>query len=108
MTAKRSSTQLGYGYRWQQARAHFLRRHPLCERHAQQGKVVVATQVDHRRPHKGDQALFWDQTNWSALCASCHSVKTATTDRGCAPGKPKVFTGIDGWPVEHGGGSRKR
>jgi 5-methylcytosine-specific restriction protein A len=100
MTPKRSSTQDGYGYRWQQASKRFLRGNPLCERHAQQGKVVPATQVDHRRPHKGDQTLFWDEANWAALCASCHSIKTATEDRGCKPAKPKPTIGRDGWPIE--------
>lgn len=28
---------------------------------------------DHRRPHRGDQALFWDRTNLQTLCKTpCH------------------------------------
>ena len=95
----RSSTKLGYNYRWQQARARFLREHPLCERHEQRGYVVPANEVDHRKPHKGDQALFWDESNWCALCKPCHSLKTATEDRGCKPRPPKVRIGIDGYQV---------
>jgi 5-methylcytosine-specific restriction endonuclease McrA len=30
--------------------------------------------ADHRRPHRGDLALFWDPENLETLCASpCHS-----------------------------------
>jgi 5-methylcytosine-specific restriction enzyme A len=29
---------------------------------------------DHRKPHRGDLALFWDQDNLQTLCSSpCHS-----------------------------------
>jgi len=39
---------------------------------AEQGKVTPATVVDHVKPHKGDQQLFWDKTNHQALCKLCH------------------------------------
>jgi len=29
--------------------------------------------ADHRRPHRGIAALFWDILNLWTLCASCHS-----------------------------------
>ncbi|WP_232215651.1 HNH endonuclease signature motif containing protein [Paracoccus sp. J55] len=32
-----------------------------------------ATVVDHIKPHRGDQALFWNWNNWQALCTGCHS-----------------------------------
>jgi 5-methylcytosine-specific restriction endonuclease McrA len=35
--------------------------------------VTLATVVDHVEPHRGDQERFWDERNWQALCASCHS-----------------------------------
>lgn len=82
-TIKReSSTQRGYGYAWQKARAGYLRNHPLCRRHQEKGQLVAATLVDHIVPHKGDKALFWDKTNWQPLCDSCHSEKTASEDGG--------------------------
>ncbi|WP_419827673.1 HNH endonuclease [Sphingomonas sp.] len=32
--------------------------------------------ADHREPHRGDEALFWDETNLQCLCKPCHdSVK---------------------------------
>jgi 5-methylcytosine-specific restriction protein A len=73
-------TSRGYDNRWARARAGFLRAHPLCVQCEADGRVTAATVVDHIRPHKGNQALFWDQSNWQSLCASCHSRKTAATD----------------------------
>lgn len=32
-------------------------------------------------PHRGDQKLFWDESNWQALCKPCHDRKTWTEDR---------------------------
>lgn len=29
--------------------------------------------ADHREPHRGDEALFWNEGNLWALCAPCHS-----------------------------------
>lgn len=41
------------------------------------GKVGADTSklvADHRRPHRGDLTLFWDEGNIETLCASpCHS-----------------------------------
>ncbi|WP_236233223.1 HNH endonuclease [Pseudomonas tohonis] len=72
-TANQSSTQRGYGYRWQQAREQFLRDNPLCVYCQREGKVTAATIVDHIIQHCGDQDLFWDQTNWQGLCVPHHS-----------------------------------
>ena len=71
-----SSAARGYGYKWQKARAAYLRRHPLCCECAKSGLLVAATDVDHIQPHRGDRNLFWDQSNWQSLCSSCHSRKT--------------------------------
>lgn len=70
---KSSSTQRGYGYRWQRAREGYLRQHPLCVMCESEGRVTAATVVDHVIPHRGDKALFWDRTNWQSLCAAHHS-----------------------------------
>ncbi|KSL03910.1 HNH endonuclease [Pseudomonas aeruginosa] len=84
------SAAKGYGYRWQQARADYLRRHPLCVFCQREGKAVGAVVVDHRIPHRLSEAkasgdaeriatawrLFWDRSNWQPLCKLCHdSVK---------------------------------
>lgn len=68
-----TSAQRGYGYRWQQAREGWLKAYPLCVMCEQDNRVTLATVVDHRIPHRGDQTLFWDQTNWQSLCATHHS-----------------------------------
>ncbi len=68
-----TSTQRGYGYKWQQARLAFLREHPLCAMCQAEGLVTVATVVDHIIPHRGDQSLFWRRSNWAPLCAHHHS-----------------------------------
>lgn len=39
------------------------------------GRVVADTSqlvCDHRRPHRGDERLFWDQNNLQTLCKPCH------------------------------------
>jgi 5-methylcytosine-specific restriction protein A len=69
----KTSTQRGYGYKWQQARAGFLRSHPLCRMCEAGGRYTAATVVDHITPHRGDMAAFWNSANWQSLCATCHS-----------------------------------
>jgi len=76
-----SSTQRGYGYKWQMARENFLQRHPLCVLCHAKGRLDPATVVDHIIPHKGDMTLFWRVTNWQALCKQCHDSKTAGEGR---------------------------
>ncbi len=40
-----------------------------------------ANEVDHIKPHNGDLALFWDESNWQSLCKACHSRKTMGENR---------------------------
>lgn len=82
-----SSTERGYGYRWQQTRAGYLAKHPLCAHCKLEGRVEPATDLDHIIPHKGDQTLFWDRENWQGLCRMHHSRKTATEDGGFGNGR---------------------
>ncbi len=93
-----SSAARGYGYRWQKARLRYLSEHPLCVMCMQAGRVTAATVVDHRIPHRGDPVLFWDETNWQALCKTHHdsaAQKRDNQDRevGCGP---------DGLPLDDG------
>ena len=76
----RPAAERGYGSRWRKESRRFLQAHPLCEQCAKQGRYVKATVVDHRQPHRGDPCLFWDESNWQALCKRCHDYKTATQD----------------------------
>lgn len=75
-----NSSQRGYGYKWQVARKRHLVEHPLCVECESNGIVKAADVVDHIIPHKGDQQLFWDESNWQSLCSTCHNRKTATQD----------------------------
>jgi 5-methylcytosine-specific restriction protein A len=73
-----TSSQRGYNYKWQKARERYLNSNPLCVYCQQIGRVTAASIVDHIVAHRGDMALFWDQTNWQSLCKPCHdSVKQA-------------------------------
>lgn len=72
-TSDQTAAQRGYGYKWQKAREQFLCEHPLCVMCQAQGRVEAATVVDHITPHRGDQSLFWDRSNWSPLCTRHHS-----------------------------------
>lgn len=91
-----SASARGYGNRWQKARAGFLRIHPLCRMCQAIGRSTAATVVDHIVPHRGDNALFWDKTNWQPLCKPCHDrhkqrIEKSGTESGC---------GIDGVPID--------
>lgn len=94
---RKTSAQRGYGYKWQQARKHFLDQpgNQLCVMCSKQGYVTPASVVDHIIPHKGDLKLFWDRKNWQPLCAPCHNRDKQSEER---TGKAKVTTGADGWP----------
>lgn len=71
--------------RWVRATAQFKAEHPYCINHDQGVPTctLLTDVTDHRIPHGGDPALFWDRSNWQPMCFSCHSRKTAgeTGDR---------------------------
>ena len=74
--------------RWKRRRAAFLQANPLCRMCEAQGRTTLATVVDHVKPHKGDEALFFDEENWQGLCATDHSAAKQEIDksgriRGC-------------------------
>lgn len=66
-----------YNRRWRKASAMWLRNHPLCVHCEKKGLITPACEVDHIVPHRGSQAIFWDETNWQSLCKPHHSAKTA-------------------------------
>ena len=76
----RSAAGRGYGSRWQKESKLFLRQHPLCKKCFEEGRYVKATVVDHITPHRGDEKLFWDQSNWQPLCKKHHDQKTGRED----------------------------
>ena len=60
---------------------------------------MSASVVDHIKPHKGDEGLFWDTKNLQSLCSICHqSTKQKIEKRGVVR-----QIGLDGWPIMVGG-----
>lgn len=71
-----TASSRGYNYRWQVASRLYLKKNPLCVMCGKEGKVTPATVVDHIIPHRGDYSLFWDESNWQALCTYHHNRKS--------------------------------
>ncbi len=63
--------------KWKRWAKRFLARHPMCMDCGDLGVTQPATDVDHIKPHRGDEKLFWDWNNLQGLCKPCHSRKTA-------------------------------
>ncbi len=113
---KRTAAQRGYGYKWQQARAGHLAKHPHCVMclaglgmtDLQPAEVIVecarrgvaeplATVVNHKVAHRGNQALFWDSRNWESLCSHHHNSDAQRIDKRL-PEKARI--GLEGWPIK--------
>lgn len=97
---RKTASQRGYGGKWRKARLLYLADNPLCVFCSDRGIVEAATVVDHIIPHKGDQKLFWKQSNWQPLCTTCHNKIKKIIENG---GETMSY-GTDGWPVDMGGG----
>jgi 5-methylcytosine-specific restriction protein A len=64
-------------------RDHFTCQWPGCGRLEGNTSLLVA---DHKKAHRGDEALFWDETNIQTLCKPHHdSAKQAAERRGRGP-----------------------
>lgn len=59
------------------------------------GIVTAATTVDHIKPHKGDERLFFDPDNLQSLCKCCHDSAKQREEHG----RPIIAVGEDGWPI---------
>ena len=57
-------------------RAQVLQAQPLCIQCQTEGRVTVATDVDHITPHRGDPDRFWDRANLQGLCHVHHARKS--------------------------------
>lgn len=66
----------GYTRTWDAERKAYLKTHPTCARCGEPASVV-----DHVIPHKGDDRLFWDRTNWQPLCRHCHNSHKQALER---------------------------
>ena len=78
---RRKTAERGYGGRWQRERLAFLAMNPVCERCEKEGRVVTATVVNHRTPHRGNEVLFWDRKNWEAVCKPHHDGEIQREER---------------------------
>ncbi len=67
--------------RWRRVRALVLASQPVCADiwgwHASEGRVVLATQVDHITPLVQAPEMAYDTDGLQALCTACHAKKTA-------------------------------
>ncbi|MBA3639350.1 MAG: HNH endonuclease [Acidobacteria bacterium] len=58
--------------RWARLRESVLTADPFCADSC--GRL--ASQMHHRRAHRGDLHLFWQRENLVGICGRCHSVRT--------------------------------
>lgn len=72
--------------RWQRLRWKVLVRDRFTCQWRGCGRVEVDSSqlvADHREPHRGDEAMFWDEDNLWCLCKPCHdSAKARAEGRG--------------------------
>ncbi|MEN1680329.1 MAG: HNH endonuclease signature motif containing protein [Planctomycetota bacterium] len=71
-----SFRQRGYGTRWDKLSRRFRQENPLCVECLSHGVTTPSQVTDHIVPHRGDEALLWDESNLQALCHTCHNRKT--------------------------------
>lgn len=64
-----NSARRGYDARWRRARLMFLARNPFCVHCG-----APANEVDHVIPKR--RGGLDDESNWQALCGTCHKRKT--------------------------------
>jgi 5-methylcytosine-specific restriction endonuclease McrA len=103
-----TARQRGYDSRWERARADFLAEpdNQFCVRCKERGLLNAGTLrmdgsaetnprriglvVNHRIPHRGDQSLFWDRSNWEPLCHDDHDITTQRAEHGRVTGTVDV------------------
>ncbi len=67
-----------YGLKaWRRLRSLVLADQPLCLDCLASGRTTVASELHHKTAHRGNHALFFDQSNLMPLCGPCHAVRTA-------------------------------
>lgn len=93
-----SNTARGYGTAWRKLRALAMQRDKgLCQLCLVAHRVTLATECDHITPkHKGGAD---DLANVQMVCTPCHAQKTQREAAEAQGHRPKVQTGIDGWPI---------
>lgn len=84
------------GRRLQEYRARWFAVHPLCAECERNGKVRLATQLDHIVALTNGGTDFDQPGNRQGLCDDCHEVKSAR-DKGHRSARA---IGLDGFPIE--------
>lgn len=85
-TARRA-TNLYDTPQWRFLRAEHLRLEPLCRDCRTEGRATAATTVDHVRPHRGDERVFFDAGSLQSLCRRHHNQKTGREVRARIPSR---------------------
>jgi 5-methylcytosine-specific restriction enzyme A len=68
-------------YKFVNLRKAWLKSNPWCVFCLRDYKVYTpATILDHKKPHRGDDKLFLDVTNFQSLCKTCHDSKKQRQD----------------------------
>ena len=82
--------------RWRKMRAEQLRAHPYCQCPIHRGKRIPASVVDHKKPHRGDDRLFWSRANLQSMTKACHDGMKQQFERS------GVMSGCDasGFPID--------
>jgi hypothetical protein len=76
-----TADERGYDARWRRTSERYRKLHPLCVNCLLKGRVRASQCVDHIIPIACVPELQWEETNWAALCTSCHSYKTTKEPR---------------------------
>lgn len=77
---KETGRTKGYSVEWEKYRWRFLYHNPRCYA-CGRDKTNMSIHIDHIVAHKGNEELFWNETNYIPLCHSCHSVVTGRYDK---------------------------
>jgi 5-methylcytosine-specific restriction endonuclease McrA len=73
--ASRANTPMYNTARWRKLRAKVLKENPCCFK-CGISKKETALHVHHLIEPRGNEELFFDETNLVPVCASCHRVLT--------------------------------
>ncbi len=93
--------------RWRALVLDVLEDQPFCLFCEQVGIVEPAQAIDHIKPHRGDEDLFWDRDNLQPLCFRCHNAKAQHERFSTRPYQPPGCD-LEGRPLKIMSESRAR
>ena len=71
--------------RWRKLRWQILVRDLFtCQKCSRVEPVTALLVADHKTPHRGEEALFWDDANLWCLCKRCHDSTKQREERAMA------------------------